>query len=115
MTTTEGTQRSPVAKLLADRNFRRYWIAQTLVFGTNGTVRFAFVWLVVTLTDWPSAEGLIGISLGLPALFLALPAGAWSDRTDRRCRLRCPESSRRTMAAVRWRQGCFSACSESGC
>ena len=78
------SSRSPVGELLADRNFRRYWIAQTLAFGTNGTLRFAFVWLIVTLTDWPSAEGLVGISLGLPALLLALPAGAWSDRSDRR-------------------------------
>ncbi len=84
MTTTDASQRSPVSELLADRNFRRYWIAQILVFGTNGTLRFVFVWLIVTLTDWPSAEGLVGIALGLPALLLALPAGAWSDRSDRR-------------------------------
>lgn len=84
VTAAEEKQRSPVAELLADRNFRRYWIAQVLVFGTNGTLRFVFVWLVVTLTAWPSAEGLLGIALGLPALLLALPAGAWSDRFDRR-------------------------------
>jgi MFS family permease len=82
--TAAASLRSPVAELLADRNFRRYWIAQVLVFGANGTLRFVFVWLVVTLTDWPSAEGLVGIALGLPALLLALPAGAWSDRSDRR-------------------------------
>ena len=84
MDSVNEASRSPVAELLADRNFRRYWIAQILVFGTNGTLRFAFVWLIVTLTDWPSAEGLVGISLGLPALLLALPAGALSDRLDRR-------------------------------
>lgn len=84
MAAVETSGRSPVAQLLADRNFRRYWIAQVLVFGTNGTLRFVFVWLIVTLTDWPSAEGLVGISLGMPALLLALPAGAWSDRSDRR-------------------------------
>lgn len=84
MTAADTSQRSPVAELLADRNFRRYWFAQILVFGANGTLRFVFVWLIVTLTDWPSAEGLTGIALGLPALILALPAGAWSDRLDRR-------------------------------
>ena len=76
--------RSPVGEVLADLNFRRYWIGSTLVAGVNGSLRFVFVWLIVTLTDWPSAEGLIGIALGLPALLLALPAGAWSDRSDRR-------------------------------
>lgn len=84
MFAAETKQRSPVGELLADRNFRRYWFAQILVFGSNGTLRFAFVWLIVTLTDWPSAEGITGIALGLPALLLALPAGAWSDRFDRR-------------------------------
>lgn len=75
---------SPVRQLLADRNFRRFWIAQLLYTGVNGTLRFTFVWLVVTLTDWPSAEGLVAIALGLPAMLLSLPAGAWSDRVDRK-------------------------------
>ncbi len=84
MATTESAGRSPVGELLADDTYRRYWIGSTLLFGVNGTLRFVFVWLIVTLTDWPSAEGLIGIALGMPALLLALPAGAWSDRADRR-------------------------------
>lgn len=75
---------NPIRELLADQNYRNFWIAQVLIFGMNGTVRFAFVWLMVTLTDWSAAEGLIGIAYGLPALLLSLPAGAWSDRVDRR-------------------------------
>lgn len=43
-----------------------------------------FVWLIVTLTDWPAAEGLVAMALGVPALLLSLHAGAWSDRVDRR-------------------------------
>jgi MFS family permease len=74
---------SPVRQLLGDRNFRNFWISQVLAFGINGTVRFMFVWLMVTLTDWSAAEGLIGIALGVPALLFSLPAGAWSDRVDR--------------------------------
>ncbi len=84
MTAADTPTRSPAGEVLADKNFRRYWIAQILVFGANGTLRFTFVWLIVTLTEWPSAEGLIGVALGLPALLLALPAGAWSDRFNRR-------------------------------
>jgi len=75
---------SPVRELLGDRNFRDFWVSQVLTFGVNGTVRFMFVWLIVTLTDWSAAEGLVGVALGVPALLLALPAGAWSDRVDRR-------------------------------
>ena len=76
--------RSPVRELLADHNYRDFWLAQVIVFGINGTVRFMFVWLMVTLTDWSAAEGLVGIALGVPAVFLSLHAGAWSDRMDRR-------------------------------
>lgn len=74
----------PVRELFADRNFRRFYVAQVLYAGVNGTLRFTFVWLVVTLSDWPSVEGIIAIALGLPAMFLSLPAGAWSDRVDRK-------------------------------
>lgn len=74
---------SPVAELLGDQNFRRFWLAQLIVFGINGTTRFMFVWLIVTLTEWPAAEGLVSMALGVPALLFALHAGAWSDRVDR--------------------------------
>lgn len=82
-TDVDSIEESPVKELLGDRNFRNFWVSQVLAFGINGTVRFMFVWLMVTLTDWSAAEGLIGIALGIPALLLALPAGAWSDRVDR--------------------------------
>ena len=47
-------------------------------------MRFTFVWLVVTLTDWSAAEGIIAGLLGLPAMVLSAAAGAWSDRVDRK-------------------------------
>ena len=81
---TASASVSPVRELLADPSYRRFWLAQVLVSGIYGTVRFMFVWLMVTLTDWSAAEGLVGIALGVPALVLSLPAGAWSDRSDRR-------------------------------
>ncbi len=82
--TAGGSTTSPARQLLADRNFRRFWIAQLLYTGMNGTLRFTFVWLVVTLTEWPSAEGLVAMALGLPAMLLSVPAGAWSDRVERK-------------------------------
>lgn len=83
-TGAQGRPASPVRELLGDSNFRNFWISQVLAFGINGTVRFMFVWLMVTLTDWSAAEGLIGVAFGVPALVLSLPGGAWSDRFDRR-------------------------------
>lgn len=75
---------SPARELLADRDFRGFWLAQTALASINGTLRFAFVWLVVTLTDWSTAEGIVAGLLGLPAMLFSLLAGAWSDRVDRK-------------------------------
>ena len=83
-TETDAPQASPVMAVLAEPNFRRFFAAQTLLFGVGGTMRFTFIWLVVTLTDWPSAEGIVAFALGVPAMVLSVPAGAWSDRLDRR-------------------------------
>lgn len=74
---------SPVRELFGEANYRNFWVSQVLYSAANGTLRFTFVWLVVTLTEWEGAEGLVAIALGLPATFLSLPAGAWSDRVDR--------------------------------
>ncbi len=74
----------PARELLADRDFRGFWLAQTALASINGTLRFAFVWLVVTLTDWTTAEGIVAGLLGLPAMLFSLLAGAWSDRVDRK-------------------------------
>ncbi|MEM9467644.1 MAG: MFS transporter [Actinomycetota bacterium] len=75
---------SPARELLADRDFRGFWLAQTALASINGTLRFTFVWLVVTLTDWSTAEGIVAGLLGLPAMLFSLLAGAWSDRVDRK-------------------------------
>ena len=75
---------SPARELLADRDFRGFWLAQTALASINGTLRFTFVWLVVTLTDWSTAEGIVAGLLGLPAMLFSLVAGAWSDRVDRK-------------------------------
>lgn len=75
---------SPTRELLADRDFRGFWLAQTCLAGIGGTMRFTFVWLVVTLTDWSAAEGIVAGLLGLPAMLFSAAAGAWSDRVDRK-------------------------------
>lgn len=64
--------------------FRRFLGAQFLSALVNGTLRFALVWITLDLTDWDPAVGLVGLALGGAGLVVAVPAGAWSDRTDRR-------------------------------
>ena len=74
----------PVREVLASADFRRYWLAQLLSALGNGSLRFTFVWLALDLSDASSAPGLVGVALGLPGLFITIPAGVWSDRHDRR-------------------------------
>ena len=76
-------RRSPIVEVFAIPSFRRYWFSQLGVGLVNGTLRFALVWLVLDLTDWTPAVGLVGLALGVPAMLVTLPAGALSDRLDR--------------------------------
>src|SRR5688500_4709839 len=78
------TAAKPIREVLASPDFRRYWLAQFLSALGNGSLRFTFVWLALDLSDSSSAPGLVGVALGLPGLLIAMPAGAWSDRYDRR-------------------------------
>jgi MFS family permease len=75
---------SPLREVLALPSFRRFLGAQFLSALVNGTLRFVLVWLTLDLTDWSPAVGLVGLALGFSALGVAVPAGAISDRTDRR-------------------------------
>ncbi len=81
---TETRPRGPIAEVLALPGYRRFWISQLLVSIVSGTMRFAFVWLVLDLTTWKPAVGIMGFCVGLPMTFLTLPAGVLSDRHDRR-------------------------------
>lgn len=77
-------ERGPIRQVLGLDGYRRYWCSQLLVSIVSGTIRFAFVWLVLDLTSWSPAVGVMGLALGLPITFLSLPAGVVSDRYDRR-------------------------------
>ena len=85
MTELERTTRarSPIVEVFALPSFRRYWFSQLGIGLVNGTARFALVWLVLDLSDWSPAVGLVGLALGVPAMIVTLPAGALSDRMDR--------------------------------
>lgn len=75
---------SPLRQVLGLVSFRRFLVAQFLSALTNGTLRFALFWLTLDLTDWDPAPSLIGLALGGGGLLVAVPAGAISDRIDRK-------------------------------
>ncbi len=64
--------------------FRLLWF-NTLSFVLSQSVRqFAFVWLALDLGGSGRSIGLVAFGLGIPILFFGLPAGALTDRLDRR-------------------------------
>ena len=66
------------------RPFTYLWI-NTFSFGlVQATQRFAFVWLVLELGRGSGAAGLVSFALGIPVLFMTIPAGVLADRMDRR-------------------------------
>lgn len=70
--------------LFRDASFRNYWAATFFYFLVFGAQRFAFVLLVLELTERAGLAGAVGFALGIPAFFVTIPAGVWADRMDRR-------------------------------
>ncbi len=65
--------------------FRNLWFNNVSFFLVANAQRFVFGWLVLDgLLRSESVQGLVVFTLGLPAAFLVLQAGAWADRWDRR-------------------------------
>src|SRR3990172_1676071 len=77
----------PTFDAFRSRPFRLLWLHTLSAFLVQGIQRFAFVWLVLDLTDDRGAAGIVVFALGIPAFFLSLPAGVLSDNTDRRALL----------------------------
>ena len=77
-------ERSPIAEVLAIRDFRYYWAAQFLNALVAGISRFAFVWMALEISSLAAAAALMGLAIGLPGMLVTLPAGAIADRVDRR-------------------------------
>ena len=67
-----------------DRRFTLLWVSTFTFMLTQGIQRFAFVWLAIELSESSGALGLVSFALGIPVLFVSMPAGMLSDRIDRR-------------------------------
>lgn len=71
----------------ASRDFRLLWANNFSYALVQGIQRLTFVLLVGRLTRDELALGIVVFALGIPVFFLTLPAGALSDRADRRALL----------------------------
>jgi MFS family permease len=77
-----------VPSLLREREFRSFWIGQTIsVFGDQITLLAIPIVAVLVLCADPADMGLLTAAGLLPHLLFSLPAGVWLDRVHRRRRL----------------------------
>ncbi len=68
---------------LAIPAFRAFWINGLTFFMASNALRFVYGWVVLDGLDRGEAwQGFVVFVLGIPALFLMLPAGVWADRID---------------------------------
>ncbi|MDA0351044.1 MAG: MFS transporter [Chloroflexi bacterium] len=70
--------------MLALRDYRLFWFANFLTSLIAGITRFAFIWIALEISDNAAAPAFLGFAVGIPGLLISLPAGAISDRVDRR-------------------------------
>jgi MFS family permease len=74
---------NPFRTLVVHRNFRLFWIGQTLSLVGTWMQTMAQGWLALELTDNAFLVGLVASVGSLPILLLSFAAGVLVDRTDR--------------------------------
>jgi MFS family permease len=74
--------------LLRERNFRNFWVGQTIsLFGDQVTLLALPLTAVLLLDATPAEMGYLGAAALMPHLLFSLPAGAWVERVRVRRRL----------------------------
>ncbi len=74
----------PLGPLLAQPDFRRYWLSRWASTTAAQMMMVALGWQMYDLTGSAWDLGLVGLAQFIPALLLALPAGQVVDRLDRK-------------------------------
>ncbi len=70
-------------RALRHRNYRLYFIGQSISLVGTWMTRLATGWLVWRLTQSPEMLGLVGFAGQIPTFLLGPFAGVWADRLDR--------------------------------
>lgn len=64
--------------------FRLLWFNQITFFFAANALRFVYGWVALDgLNADESIQGLLVFALGIPNIFIVLPAGVWADRVNR--------------------------------
>jgi MFS family permease len=74
---------NPFRVVLRHRNFRLFWIGQTLSLIGTWMQTMAQGWLALELTNSAFLVGLVATASSIPILLFTMPAGAIVDRSDK--------------------------------
>ncbi|HEX6314162.1 MAG TPA: MFS transporter, partial [Gemmatimonadaceae bacterium] len=78
------TRFNPFRVLVTHRNFRAFWIGQTLSLMGSWMQSMAIGWLALELSDSAFVVGVVVASGSLPILVFSLHAGVLVDRSDKK-------------------------------
>ncbi len=80
---TAARSLNPFRALARHRNFRIFWIGQTVSLVGTWMQQVATGWLALELSNDAFLVGLVSAAGSLPILILSLPAGVIADRTEK--------------------------------
>jgi MFS family permease len=69
---------------LSGRDFRLYWLGQSISMVGDGIYLVAVAWQVYALSNAPTALAIVGLAQTIPLVLFVLLGGALADRLDRR-------------------------------
>ncbi len=80
--------------------FRQLWLAMMATSVSQWTAQVTYGWLALVLTDSARFVGIVSFMSGLPFLIVAIPAGVYIDRLDRRKILIVAQAGAATLGLV---------------
>lgn len=93
---------NPLRTLQRHRNFRLFWLGQTLSLIGTWMQNMAEGWLALVLTNNAFLVGLVATAQSLPILLLSLPAGVLVDRSDKLKVLKVCQTGLAVEASALW-------------
>lgn len=96
------TASNPFRVLGAHRNFRLFWIGQTISLVGTWMQQMALGWLALELTNSALLVGLVAVAGSAPILVFSLHAGAFVDRSNKLVLLRTMQTLFLIEATLLW-------------
>ena len=96
------TASNPFRVLGTHRNFRLFWVGQTISLVGSWMQAMALAWLALELTGSAFLVGLVAVSNSAPILLFSLHAGALVDRSNKLTLLRIMQTLLLVEATLLW-------------